>query len=92
MSTLTRILLLYYLIINVVLFSAMRIDKHKAEKGKMRIPEATLFIMSLLGGAIGGLAGMKLFSHKTKKPSFYAIYILSLILHIAFVMFLFRVF
>ena len=44
----------------------MAIDKSKAVKGKWRIPESTLFILSILGGAIGGFAAMYLFHHKTK--------------------------
>ena len=46
------------------------IDKIKAKRGGRRIREATLLCMGLIGGAVGGLAGMYIFRHKTKKPYF----------------------
>ena len=39
----------------------MFIDKQKARKGSWRIPEKTLFILTLLGGGIGTIAGMYTF-------------------------------
>lgn len=85
---LIKIILIYYLAINIVLFFAMAIDKAKAKKGKWRIPESTLFIMSLLGGAIGGFAAMYIFHHKNRKWSFRIIFALSLILHIVLIIFI----
>lgn len=63
--------LLYLLAINVIAFLAMGIDKWKAKRGAWRIPEQTLLSLVLLGGGIGGIAGMYTFRHKTKKPRFY---------------------
>ena len=82
----------YYLAINIILFLAMAIDKSKAVKGKWRIPESTLFILSILGGAIGGFAAMYLFHHKNRKWSFKIIFALSLILHLALVVFIINTF
>lgn len=48
----------------------MYIDKQKSKKGKWRIPEKTLFIITALGGGIGTIAGMYTFRHKTKKMIF----------------------
>ena len=48
------------------LFVLMWLDKFKARTGRWRISEKTLFLFALLGGAIGGTAGMFLFHHKTK--------------------------
>lgn len=48
----------------------MALDKFKAERAKWRIPEKTLFTITLLGGGIGTIAGMYLFRHKTKKLYF----------------------
>ena len=42
----------YFLIINLIGFLAMYIDKKRAIKGKWRIPEKTLFTITLLGGGI----------------------------------------
>lgn len=44
----------------------MGIDKLKAKKNRWRIPEKTLFILSLIGGSIGSWSGMYVFRHKTK--------------------------
>ena len=56
----------YYLVINLIGFAIMGIDKRKAIKGAYRIPEATLFCVALLGGSLGTTLGMNLFRHKTK--------------------------
>ena len=45
-------------------------DKHLAYYNLRRVPEAVLFLMSLLFGAFGALCGMILFNHKTKHVSF----------------------
>ena len=63
-------LIIYLIIINVVGFFAMLIDKEKAKRGSWRIPEKTLFTITLLGGGVGTIAGMYLFRHKTKKLYF----------------------
>ena len=65
-----RNILIYLLLINLIAFLAMYIDKKRAKWGKWRIKESTLFLLVLLGGGIGGIAGMYTFRHKTKKPRF----------------------
>ena len=73
----------YYLIfINIYQLIQMGLDKYFAIKNKRRISEKTLIITTLLGGSIGGIFGMKIFRHKTKKFKFYFFYIIFLILHI----------
>lgn len=78
-----KIVLIYYLVVNLITFVLFGIDKAKAKKNAWRIPEKTLLGFSLLGGALLGLIGMRLFHHKTKKPAFYISVPLFLILHIA---------
>lgn len=63
---LLAVFLVYLLIINLVAFVLMFVDKKKAEKGKWRVPEKTLFLPVILGGGIGGILGMQVFRHKTK--------------------------
>lgn len=63
-------LLLFLLAVNLLAFLLMLIDKRRAERGKWRIPERTLLTVCGLFGAAGGLIGMKLFRHKTRKPRF----------------------
>lgn len=63
-------ILIYLLVINLMAFCAMWWDKKRAQKGEWRISEAGLFTLVLLGGGIGGIAGMYAFRHKTKKLRF----------------------
>ena len=59
--------MIYYLcVINIIGLLVMWLDKRKARRHEWRIPEKTLFLVSILGGSIGTLAGMYLFHHKTK--------------------------
>ena len=62
----TKLILLYLIIINALSFLLMLADKHKARKNLWRIPERTLFAAAIFGGSIGSIAGMYLFRHKTK--------------------------
>ncbi len=80
---------MYYLAINLTAFTFMYIDKKKAIKDKYRIPEKTLFTLSLIGGFVGSHLGMETFRHKTKHMKFYVVNILSLVLHIGFIYFVF---
>lgn len=66
----TQNIIIYLLIINILGFAIMFIDKQKAKKGAWRIPEKTIFIVTALGGGIGTIAGMYTFRHKTKKLNF----------------------
>ena len=53
-----KIFLIYLLLMNIAGFAAMGIDKCKAKAHAWRIPEKTLFGLSLLGGSAGTWAGM----------------------------------
>ena len=57
---------IYFAAINLVTFFVYGIDKYRAKRGAWRIPEKTLFLLPILGGSIGAIAGMKFFHHKTK--------------------------
>ena len=62
----TKLILLYLLIINAISLLLMLADKRKAQQNLWRIPERTLFTAALFGGSIGSILGMYLFRHKTK--------------------------
>ena len=64
------ILALYVIIVNMVGFAEMGIDKRRARKGAYRIPEANLFLTAVIGGSIGCIIGMYVFRHKTSHRSF----------------------
>ena len=70
MENLITYLIIYLIVINLISFFAMYVDKRKAKYGRWRIPEQTLFILALIGGSIGAIAGMYTFRHKTKKLRF----------------------
>lgn len=65
-----KAVIIYILVINVFAFIIMGLDKEKAKKNHWRIKESTMFMAAFLCGAAGILLGMKVFHHKTKKPTF----------------------
>ena len=67
---LSTIIPIYIILINIIGFFIMLIDKKKAENGKWRIQEKTIFMVTILGGGIGTILGMYIFRHKTKKIQF----------------------
>lgn len=70
MTIFIYILLAYILIINLIGFTSMGIDKYKARKHLWRIPEKVLFTIAIFGGSIGSNIGMYIFRHKTQHKSF----------------------
>ena len=66
-----RLLKIYIVIINVLGFLIMGLDKAKAKKQKYRISENTLLFVALIGGSLGSYLGMYCFHHKTKHMKFY---------------------
>ncbi|MBD5522753.1 MAG: DUF1294 domain-containing protein [Lachnospiraceae bacterium] len=56
----------YLIIINLIGFVIMGVDKLKAKKRAWRIPESTLFVVALIGGSLGTTIGMHVFHHKTR--------------------------
>lgn len=65
-----KYIIIYIIAINLIAFLAMYIDKRRARNASWRIKESTLFTLVLLGGGIGGIAGMYTFRHKTQKMQF----------------------
>ena len=57
--------------LNMINFLLFGYDKLQAKRGGWRIPEKVLLGLSLVGGGIGGLAGMLVFRHKTRKNVFW---------------------
>ncbi len=71
---------IYLVIINIISFILMGLDKLLAIISKRRISENTLLFISLIGGGIGTIFGMFLFRHKIRKLKFKIIVPLSLII------------
>ena len=60
------ILIIYLVIINIIAFALMGIDKKRAQNKEWRISEAALFTTALIFGSLGSNIGMRFFRHKTK--------------------------
>ena len=58
--------LVILIVMNLLAFAMMGLDKAKAKAGAWRIPEKTLFLVTALFGGLGGTLGMTFFRHKTK--------------------------
>ena len=84
-------LIIYLLIINLTGYLTMGQDKARSKRKKRRVPEARLFQMALLGGALGVLIGMYHYRHKTLHMSFRFGIPLLLVLNAAIVAYLFRI-
>lgn len=64
------VIVVYLIIVSLIGFAIMGIDKSKAKKNQWRIPERNMFLTAACGGAIGVWAGMEYFRHKTKHNKF----------------------
>ncbi|WP_297717080.1 DUF1294 domain-containing protein [Intestinimonas sp.] len=60
------VLALWYGFASAIDFALMGVDKWKARRDAWRIPEATLWLFALVGGALGGTLAMQVFRHKTR--------------------------
>lgn len=87
-KTLLEYLLISLAAINVFTFLTYGVDKRRAKRGAWRVSEKTLFLLPLLGGSVGAIAGMKVFHHKTKHWYFKYGLPLILILQLALVVWL----
>jgi len=85
-----KYIMFYLLIINLISFALFYIDKRRARRDKWRIKESTLHITGFIGGAIGSIAAMILFHHKTKKPKFIIITVIALLTNILALYFIYK--
>ena len=68
--SITKIIVIYLVLINVATFFTFGIDKLKAKHAKWCIREAALLTLAVLGGSIGAWLGMKVWHHKTMHKKF----------------------
>ena len=69
------LLAVWVVLVNLAAFLAFGLDKWKAKRKEKkasvrRVSEKTLFLLALLGGSAGALAGMRVFHHKTLHRAF----------------------
>ncbi len=73
---------------SILAFAAYGIDKSRARRGAWRISERALLLLGFSCGAVGALAAMKLFHHKTRHSYFYFVNVLGLLWQMALVCYL----
>ena len=83
-------LYIYLMLINVITLVCFGIDKRKAIIHSQRIPERCLFLLSIFGGSLGAIIGMKFFHHKTRKRAFSLGIPFVLLVHISLLIVLFK--
>ena len=81
---------LFLILMNVAAFALMGYDKQCARRGRWRVPERTLFLVTACFGGLGGVLGMHLFHHKTRHWYFRLGFPLLLIAQVVILYFLFR--
>lgn len=86
--SITKIIIIYAMLTNIISFAMFYIDKQRAKKHKWRISETALLTSAVIGGSLGAFSAMKLFRHKTKHPKFYITVPIFLIIHILIIVIL----
>ena len=69
--TALSLLVAYILAFGLITFLTYGYDKFRAVRHGRRVPEPALQLLSVLGGALGGWAGMLVWRHKTQHTSFW---------------------
>lgn len=65
-------------------------DKLQAKRGRFRVSEKTLFILSIIGGSVGAYTAMRLVRHKTRHKRFMIGLPLIILLQSALLLFIFH--
>ena len=76
------LLLAFYGSLSLITFCFYGADKSAAKRGKQRVRESTLHLLSLFGGWFGALLGQKVFRHKTKKMRFLVVFWLTVVVNV----------
>lgn len=82
------VLVFYFVFINLAAAVICAADKIKAIKGKRRISERTLWVLSAVGGSVGMYLTMRIIRHKTLHLSFMIGLPVMIIIQIAIVLLL----
>ena len=80
---------IYLIVMNIITFVYMGVDKKNAVHHHFRIPERVLLVLSFLGGSFGTLLGMIFFHHKTQKMKFLIGIPLFLLSNVLFILYFF---
>lgn len=77
------VVLAVYLVASTAAFIVYAADKAAAQSGRWRVAEDTLHLLSLVGGWPGALAAQYVLRHKSKKASFQFVFLATVILNCA---------
>lgn len=77
--------LIFYAILAAVSVALTILDKKAAVKGRWRVPEATLMLLGLFGGALPMFVTMRTIRHKTKHMKFMIGLPAEMALHVALI-------
>ena len=72
-----------YGIFSISAFTVYAIDKSAARHGRWRTPEKTLHLLALIGGWPGALLAQRALRHKSQKPAFQAVFLLTVLANCA---------
>ncbi|MDV3427636.1 MAG: DUF1294 domain-containing protein [Bacillota bacterium] len=78
----------YFILMNILGFLFMYIDKEKAKNGKLRIKESILIIAAVIGGSLGSYAGMQIFRYKSEHGEFKYGILLIILIHLVIFIYL----
>lgn len=87
MPLFSKLAIIYFALISLVAVIVTLADKVAAQKGAWRVPEATLMLIGLFGGALAMYITMKTIRHKTKHKKFMIGLPFEIALHAAIVCF-----
>ncbi len=79
----SKLIIIYLFAVSLVAVLITAADKLAAKKGAWRVPEATLMLIGLFGGALPMYVTMKTIRHKTKHKKFMIGLPLEIALHAA---------
>lgn len=63
-------IIILYILLNIYGFFIMYADKQRAKQNKWRVSERHIWLVAVVGGALGATIGMRQFRHKTKHKQF----------------------
>ena len=65
-----KLIIGYFLVLNILTFVVYGLDKHSARIGERRVPENVLLLLAFAGGTPAAYVARKYFRHKTIKRPF----------------------
>ncbi len=75
-------------ILNILGFALVSLDKYKAKNKLWRIPERSFFLLSILGGSVGVYIGLFICRHKTRTWYFMSVIPIIILAQIIFIYYL----